>query len=183
MVFLLNGKKNQKKRIMREKYLIYVSNYLSHKNHLSLLKFQNYFNYKILLVGKPTEATGKKTYETLKKNKNFKFFFNVSEVELQSLVKNSEFVLFPSKLEGFGIPIIEALSQKKNILIEKDLKKQLPIFSKCKKLFFHDFSKRIDSTKIKKLLSKITCKKCIYKSFQWKKSVDDLEKIIKKNIN
>ena len=72
MVFLLNGKKKTKKKgIMREKYLIYVSNYLSHKNHLSLLKFQNYLIINFI-VGKPTEATGKKTLkknETLKKNK------------------------------------------------------------------------------------------------------------------
>jgi hypothetical protein len=34
------------------------------------------------------------------------------------------------------------------------LKKQLPIYSKCKKLFFHDFSKKINSIEVKNIIKK-----------------------------
>ena len=173
-------KKLNKKRKIKEKYLIYVSNYTKHKNHLSLINIQQQLNYKIVLVGKPLGVDGEKIYNELKKKKNFKFIFNPSTSELQSLVNYSEFVLFPSKLEGFGLPIIEGLSQEKSVLVDKDLKYQLPMFLKCKKLFFHDFSKMIEFGTIKKILAKKTCKDCIYKDYEWQQSVKDFEKIIKK---
>lgn len=173
-------RKKAKKIKLAEKYLIYVSNYMTHKNHLSLLKIQKYLNYKIILVGEPMGIEGRKICKILRRNKNFKFIFNPSTSRLQSLVKQSDFVLFPSKLEGFGMPIIESLSQKKSVLIQKDLKKQLPMFSKCRKLFFHDYSKKIELFEIKKLLTKKSCKNCIYTLFDWRKIVEDLDKIIKK---
>jgi hypothetical protein len=163
-----------------EKYLIYVSNFMAHKNHLSLIKLQKNLNYKIFLVGRPIDKKGLEIYNSLKNNKNFKIVSNPSNSKLQSLVKYSQFVLFPSKLEGFGIPIIESLSQGKSILIEGDLRKQLPFFSKCKKIFFHDFSKKFNVNDVKKILTRKSCKNCIYKDFDWQKITDDFEKIIEK---
>lgn len=168
-------KKKPTKKMIKGKYMIYVSNFAIHKNHLSLINFQKNLNFKIILVGKYNNEQEAVIYHKLKENKNFKIISNLNDLKLQSLVKYSDLVLFPSKLEGFGIPIIEALSQGKSVLIENSLKKQLPLYFKCKKLFFHDFSKKINSIKVKNIIKKKTCKNCIYKNFDWSQIVKDIE--------
>ena len=153
-------------RFIKKKYVIYVSNFTSHKNHLAL-RNQKFLikNYKIILVGRPIDKRGNEIYKELKKYKNIEIHKNISQKLLINLIKYSSFVLFPSNLEGFGIPIIEALSQKKNIILNNKIK--FKYLLGCKKIYFHDFRKQIKKDQILNILKKRNCNHCSNFNFLW----------------
>lgn len=92
--------------------LIYVSNFAPHKNHLSLLKACVDSDWRIAFVGSGI-GTGESTFnECIEFVNNYNlrctFFSNLSDSELIDIYDSSRVFAFPSKLEGFGIPFIEA---------------------------------------------------------------------------
>lgn len=174
----INKKKINKSQI--KNYLIYVSNITIHKNHLSILKQKSLQrNYKIIFVGRPIDEHGQKIYKKLKKYKYIKIYKNISQQHLIKLVKHSSFVLFPSNFEGFGIPIIEALSQRKNILLNNKIK--FKYLSSCKRIFPHDFKKQIKGKKISRLKTEKNCKHCLELNYSWNSVTDNLKNTLKIN--
>lgn len=99
-------------------YLLYVGNAYPHKNLLRLLKA-----YKVLLGKYKLDANlvlvykNDYFYQKLKAHplvKEFShkliFYGYASELELSELYKNASLYVFPSLLEGFGLPALEAMS-------------------------------------------------------------------------
>ena len=122
-----------KKKIKNKKnnnYIIYVSNFSKNKAHYNLLKNNPLLQkYKIIFVGSAIDKFGLSIRKNLQNYKNIKIYSNISELRLMKLVDNSLFAIFPSNYEGFGMPILEAISLKKKILISKSLK--LKHFNNC----------------------------------------------------
>jgi len=101
-------------------YLLYVGNAYPHKNLEGLLKAfkeiakQEHQRYQLVLVGKndyfyqrlekEAEALG------LLKNDQVVFFGFASEKQLADLYRQAELYIFPSFMEGFGLPPLEAMS-------------------------------------------------------------------------
>jgi len=118
----------KKKRIIKKKYIVYVSNFILSKNHLSLEKQKEIFrDYEIVLIGRVIDKDGEKIINILKKGK-YIFMNNVSEKKLANIIYYSEFVLFPSSYEGFGIPILEAIRLNRKVLVNN-----VPSLAHCKK--------------------------------------------------
>ncbi len=101
-----NSKFQIEKRIIKGPYFLYVGNAYPHKN-LEILFKQN-FPIKLVLVGKIDFF-----YERLKKNisnRNVIFFGLANDEQLINLYTHASALVFPSLMEGFGLPALEALA-------------------------------------------------------------------------
>jgi exopolysaccharide biosynthesis WecB/TagA/CpsF family protein len=108
------------KRLNLEKYILYVSR-IEHpgKNHLGLIKAYEQLplsirsKYKLVLAGsewkgaKPVMDYASKSQEV----DRILFTGFVTHEELTSLYKHASLFVFPSFSEGFGLPLVEAMSQ------------------------------------------------------------------------
>jgi glycosyltransferase involved in cell wall biosynthesis len=103
---------------------IYPASALSYKNHdviikaSVILKEKNIEDYKILftLNGKENKLASK-LYKTVKKNNlNINFIGNLSKEDLFSYYEKSV-LLFPSYIETFGLPILEARIHQAPIIV------------------------------------------------------------------
>lgn len=88
--------------------LIYVSNFARHKGHIRFLKAIIGQGYRVALVGgdlgtlEQVKAFARANYI------NVQFFHDLSEADLIAMYDRSRVFVFPSELEGFGIPFLEA---------------------------------------------------------------------------
>ncbi|MGH7203037.1 MAG: glycosyltransferase family 4 protein, partial [Candidatus Levyibacteriota bacterium] len=103
-------------RYMKNKYFLYVGNAYPHKNVERLidafaLVVKEYPDVKLLLVGKSNyfydrleEKVGQMGLE-----KSVLFLGGVSDEELIGLYQDAQALVFPSLMEGFGLPGLEAM--------------------------------------------------------------------------
>ena len=103
-------------------YILYLGGYELHKNVMNLLLAWSYVgqalgeDYPLVLAGeKPTkESEIYPDYEgyinRLKIDEYVKWIGFVDEVDKPVLYRNAETFVFPSRNEGFGLPVLEALS-------------------------------------------------------------------------
>ena len=89
------------KRILAGPYYLYVGNAYPHKNLETLLKAIG--RKKLVLVGKEDLF-----YRRLPRADNVLFLNTVSDTELGSLYAHASALVFPSLMEGFGLPALEA---------------------------------------------------------------------------
>lgn len=92
-----------------KKYILAIGTQNAHKNIISLVRAFNiispkYPDLKLALIGK--KGNDKEIYENL--NEKIIITGYVDEKMIPNLYKHALMYLFPSKYEGFGIPIIEA---------------------------------------------------------------------------
>lgn len=98
---------------LHNEYILVVSNRKKHKNESRILaSFQKAAippSVKLVFTGEPTEEITKEiNLKGLQDRVVFKG--RVDNNDLALLYKNSLFLLFPSLYEGFGLPVIEAMS-------------------------------------------------------------------------
>ena len=162
---------------LNKKYIIYVSNFTDHKNHINILKHVNLLNkYIIVLVGSPQDKSGLKILKEVQELPMVRIFQNINENELITLVRNCEFSIFPSLYEGFGMPILEAINQKKNVLVNRKL--ELDHFEKCERVKFVSFNKKIDDKDIEWAQNYHQCNpKCISNK-DWSDSAREIIRLI-----
>lgn len=104
-------------------YLLYAGNAYPHKNLEGLIKIfkkliTNYqLNYQLVLVGKKDyfyqrikKESARFYYDKERKIKPIVFFGFASEEVLADLYRNAALYVFPSFVEGFGLPPLEAMS-------------------------------------------------------------------------
>src|SRR3989344_2008674 len=125
---ITNNFQKTKYKILNTKYFLFVGNVYPHKNAERMIKafniFLQYFPETLLvLVGKEDffyrrlrKAVGK-----LDLGKKVEFYGRVSDEELRALYKNSIAVVVPSLMEGFGLPALEAMSNK-GLVLASDIK-------------------------------------------------------------
>lgn len=85
--------------LMKDKYFLYVGNAYPHKNIDLLLRASARAGVKIIFVGRD-DYFYKRLHVTPK---------TVTDRELVNLYKHAEALVFPSLMEGFGLPALEAL--------------------------------------------------------------------------
>lgn len=89
------------KRLVKEPYFLYVGNAYPHKNLETL--FAAIGTQKLVLVGKEDLF-----YKHLPRLPNVTFFGPANDEQLGSLYTHATALVFPSLMEGFGLPAVEA---------------------------------------------------------------------------
>ncbi len=96
-------------------FILYVGNAYPHKNLERLIKAFEAINdssVRLVLVGKSDYFYEKLSSRlSVGKRTNIEILHSVSDEKLVSLYKKAEFLVAPSLMEGFGLPILEAMSQ------------------------------------------------------------------------
>jgi glycosyltransferase involved in cell wall biosynthesis len=101
-------------RLINKKYLLYVGARKGYKNFSMLLEAFNYiinaYDSKLLLVctGNNFNVDEKKQITKLKLDNNI-LVKRFTDDELINLYRYAELFVFPSKYEGFGLPLLEAM--------------------------------------------------------------------------
>jgi len=105
-----------------KKYMLYVGSIIERKNLFGVVKALNIIKDQVhiplVVVGKGKEYQQKvKNYINENKLENRVIFTSeISFLHLPAVYQNASIFLYPSKYEGFGIPIIEALWSKTPVL-------------------------------------------------------------------
>lgn len=96
------------RKIIKDSYFLYVGNAYPHKNLETLLKAFQGNNAKLVLVGKDDYFYRRIKASLL--NDRVVFFGEADDRELANLYHNAIALVFPSLMEGFGLPALEALA-------------------------------------------------------------------------
>lgn len=118
-----------------QKYILFPTGDLPHKNNdFAVMAFEKASinkEIKLLITSNFSEAS----IERLERySKNLVFTGNVSDKELVWLYENTEAVLFSSKYEGLGIPILDALIHEKPVIASN-----IPVFKEMAEDSFYFF--------------------------------------------
>jgi len=101
--------------------------------------WQNGFEKDLVIVGKIGWGVKKTVNRFLNSkyyNKKLFMFNDTNDTELDFLYKNTQALIFASKREGFGLPLVEAMQYKKPIIasdidIFREIGKDYPVYFKC----------------------------------------------------
>ena len=103
-----------KKHNLPDEYMLYVGSVTERKNLMGILKALNSLKKQIdiplVVVGKGRKYLKKAKEYILKQNmqKHVIFTSNIPTSDLPAIYQKARLFIYPSKYEGFGIPIIEA---------------------------------------------------------------------------
>lgn len=110
----------QKQAASLGRFLLYPAKALQHKNHDFLISAFGKRQKECRRAGLKLALTGGFTKEDTNRfnrliNENnaheiIRVFGFVSDAQLQTLIKAAEFLVFPSLFEGFGMPVLEAMT-------------------------------------------------------------------------
>ncbi|MBI4945494.1 MAG: glycosyltransferase family 4 protein [Bacteroidetes bacterium] len=104
-------------------YLLYVGTIEKRKNLLTILKALTIVkDISLVVVGKK-KSYFKKVQDFISSNdlgKRINFLEDVSNEDLPAIYNSAEIFIYPSLFEGFGIPIIEALTCKTPVITTQD---------------------------------------------------------------
>ena len=105
-----------------ENYLLYVGTIEERKNLLTIIRALSIMkNIPLVVIGKK-KSYFKKVQDFIVANnldKRILFLENVSDEDLPAIYRSAEMFIYPSLFEGFGIPIIEALTCKTPVITTK----------------------------------------------------------------
>jgi len=174
-------------RVLNKNTYLIVSTIEPRKNHKYLLDvfdilWDRGMDVNLLIVGKIGWKI-EKLINRIKKhkllNKKLFYFTNINDKELQYCYSNSKMLLFPSIIEGFGLPIIEALSNNLPVLAS-----DIPIHREVgrDKIGYFDIL-NIDSL-VEKIIdieaNSIPKSLIVDKNFKWLSWRDSAEMLLKK---
>ncbi len=109
-----------------EPYLLFVSAINGRKNLSRLV--QAYarlrakdFSQALILVGRPAEAAAalKEEIASLGLTAHVRFFESLEQEDLNALYRGADLFVYPSLLEGFGLPVLEAMTCEVPVLVAK----------------------------------------------------------------
>ncbi|MBT8219417.1 MAG: glycosyltransferase family 4 protein [Bacteroidia bacterium] len=106
------------KHALPQEFIITVGTIEPRKNLLSLLKAVKDSNYHVAAIGQPTKYF-KEVSEYIAKNgmkDRMHFIHDIQLPDLAALYQQAKMMVYPSLVEGFGIPIIEALYTKTPVI-------------------------------------------------------------------
>jgi glycosyltransferase involved in cell wall biosynthesis len=122
------GLTNEEKQQIRarwnlpEEYLLYVGTIESRKNLLTLVKalHQKKLDIPLVVVGRPTSYMKEvRKYIREKTVKNVVFLNEVAVEDLPGIYQQARVFIYPSLFEGFGIPVLEALTSGVPVVTSK----------------------------------------------------------------
>lgn len=153
-------------KIIYSNYILFIGSFTEHKNFNLLVNIYNKNPEKwpkLIMAG----GYNNKVFNSTKiKSDNITFIQNFSDETLVSLYKNCEAVVFPSKFEGFGIPLLECIYFDKPIICS-----DIPVFREIG----NDYPNYFDLENIEELKSYL---KIIKNGSELRKG--DKEKILQK---
>jgi glycosyltransferase involved in cell wall biosynthesis len=168
-------------------YLLYVGNAYPHKNLERLLEVfkelkNNKFNFQLVLVGKLDyfyQRLKKKAQELdLLHDNSVVFFGFASQSDLAHLYRKASLYVFPSFIEGFGLPALEAMSYGLPVVASKT--SSLPEILDGAALFFDPQDKQDMTLTILKVLENQNLRKKMIKKgyeqvkkFSWGRCASD----------
>ncbi len=170
-----------KKHKIVKPYLLYVGNAYPHKNLESLIEVFGNLNldYQLVLVGREDyfyERLKREIVDLKIKNK-IVFTRFVSEKELADLYRNASLYVFPSFVEGFGLPGLEAMSYGLPVVASNS--SCLPEIYGEAAVYFDPKSHQDMAEKIKKVLFDQTLRKELIskgleqvKKYSWQKCAE-----------
>lgn len=109
-----------KLKLSKHNFILSVGSIVPHKNQLSLIqafllfKSQSKVSYKLVLAGNCIPIWLK--YLQSLEDQDIIFLLKPSDSVISYLYENCNFVVFPSKEEGYGLPIIESISYGKPVI-------------------------------------------------------------------
>jgi len=113
-----------------EKYFLYVGNAYPHKNLERLLEAFSILNSQFSILNLVLVGAEDYFYKRLKEKvkdisleNNVIFYGPADRKELSNLYKNAIALVFPSLMEGFGLPAVEAMAQGCLVLVS-----DIPVF-------------------------------------------------------
>jgi glycosyltransferase involved in cell wall biosynthesis len=107
------------KYLIPDKFILYVGTIEERKNLLNILKaLQNSkINFPLIVIGRQTGYFNTvNDYINKHKIKNVFFLHNVPNDDLPAFYQQAIMFIYPSLFEGFGIPILEALTSKTPVI-------------------------------------------------------------------
>lgn len=109
--------------------IVYVSNFAAHKGHLDLLRAMRGFEGSFVFVGTDFGTLTECKNLAFDLKLNVKFLSALSEDELIDIYDRSKVFVFPSGLEGFGIPFLEARARGLPVVAN-----DIPVFRELRSL-------------------------------------------------
>ncbi len=147
---------------MKGKYFLYVGNAYPHKNLETLIRAASLARVRVVFVGKEDYF-----YKRLGIQPE-----TVTDSELSDLYKGAQALVFPSLMEGFGLPAVEALREGCPVIVS-----DIPIFHEIlgnSAIYFDPH----DADALAKLLSSnINKPKKLEKNYSWQKMAKETLKI------
>ena len=184
---------NKIKLKLSNKFFLYVGPRRKYKNFNQLLYLLNYnkqIHKEFDLVtfgGGKLNQDEKKLIKKLNLNKDKIIQIDGDESILKYLYKNAEFFIYPSKYEGFGIPILESFSQECPVLCSNT--SSLPEVAGDAAFFFDPNDLSSISNSINKIISSNDLRSSLIKKgnqrlkmFSWNKCALETLNVYKKMI-
>lgn len=163
-------------KLKREKKILFVGARSWYKNFIYSIKISKFLNYSLIIVGKPLNKKEKKIVEDF--NISYSILTNISTKKLVSLYNTVSFLVYCSKYEGFGIPLIEAARCKCPVVtLDRPFVREI-LGDNTIKVKDESLKVLIDYINNKKLLKKIT--RNAYKkslNYCWNKSAEKLKSL------
>lgn len=170
---------------VKRKYGICVGNIKKHKNILPLVGYLSSVSIDcdIYIVGDHANFRSKAIDELPTNHSNIIFTGFVSDEKLDELYRDAAFFLYPSRYEGFGLPLLEAMAYN------------LPILASDIEVFHElagDTIEYFDPVSFNKLDQKINRINSslqnnnytkVMNLFSWEKTVDEMEWVMNESIN
>ena len=104
---------NRESLVLERPYFLYIGNRRSYKNINRMLKAFAVASisrdYLLAFSGEPDDLL-RKEIEMLNISNRIKFFGNIDDRDLPSIYKGATALLFVSLMEGFGLPVLEAMA-------------------------------------------------------------------------
>lgn len=169
--------------LKRKKYLLYIGRIEHKKNTDNLIKafeLLNDSNLKLVLTGFVGRG-GKEILDAIPNSMKDKIIITdyVSDEEKHTLLKNTSCFVFPSRYEGFGIPLLEAMSYDLPI-IASNIPTSIDIAKDNAKFFDVDNSNEL-AKKMNEVINKkdvITNHSNTLKKYSWENCAKETIKII-----
>lgn len=189
---------NDVKIELPQNYLLYVGNVKPHKNLITLLKAYSLLNekikqsYKLVILGKKEGfiTEDRQVFKFIEENNLHKFIHFtgfIPDKAVPLVYKKASLFVFPSLYEGFGLPILEAMSSGVPVLSSN--KASLPEVAGEAALYFDPTNPiNLKEHMIRLLEDQALTNELVQKGFEqakkfdWQKSIDKHVKVLK-NLN
>lgn len=122
-------------------YLVYVGNFYPHKNLPVLIQAADILKIKTYLIGKKSVFTSR-----LPKSEFVEILHGQTDQQVKALYKSALCFVMPSKLEGFGLPGLEAMTAGVPVISAK---------ASCLPEIYGEAALYFDPSDVSELISKI----------------------------